>query len=275
MTLLNPDERRRSGAETQSLVLGKTADEARTLFDSSWGDYLFAEIWTRPGLDLRSRYLISIPGASRADTPADILDGYVRGAISQDVLSVTELREAALHFAVYGGWSRGAIMDAAISRVVAELGMSEKPFEPICNVPWDPQLRLEKGAEEFYHVMTFGGPPPATAYFEGGILNFVFGEMWHRSGLDQRGRRWVTLVGVADSSADVPINTHIYGAMASGNASYQEMDEFVLQYAIHSGWPRASFVQGVVLDMAKKLKQGLTWDGKPLEKADEETDSNE
>lgn len=271
MTLLKPEERRRRGAATQAAMLGKAVEEPRTVFESSWRDYLFAEIWTRPGLDLRSRYLISIPGASSADTPTEIIDGYVRGALTQGVLSVTELREAALHFAVYGGWSRGAIMDAAISRVIADSGLGEEPFEPVCNAPWDPQARLQKGAEEFHHVMTFGGPPPATAYFEGGILNFVFGEMWHRPGLDQRGRRWVTLVGVADSSADVPINTHIYGAMASGNASYEEMDEFVLQYAIHSGWPRASFIQGVVLDMAKKLKQGLSWDGKPLE----ETNRNE
>lgn len=267
MTLLNPEQRRQRGAETQSALLGKVAAEPQTLFETSWRDYLFAEIWTRPGLDLRSRYLISIPGAASADTPEHILDGYVRGSLTQDVLNVVELREAALHFAVYGGWSRGAIMDASISRVVTELGVKEEPFDPVCPAPWDPQVRLQKGAEEFLAVMTFGGPPPATAYFEGGILNFVFGEMWHRPGLDQRGRRWVTLVGVADSSADVPINTHIYGAMASGNASYEEMDEFVLQYAIHSGWPRASFVQGVVLDMAKKLKQGLTWDGKPLQEA--------
>ena len=53
--------------------------------------------------------------------------------------------------------------------------------------------------------------------------------------------------------------------MASGNATFAEMNEFVLQYAIHSGWPRASFVQGVVFEMADKLQKRLTWDGKPLE----------
>ena len=111
----------------------------------------------------------------------------------------------------------------------------------------------------------FAGPPAAVAYFESGILNYVFGEIWERPGLDQRGRRWITLVGVADSSADTPIRTHVYGAMASGNASFAEMNEFVLQYAIHSGWPRASFVQGVVFDMADKLQKRQTWVGKPLE----------
>lgn len=252
------------GSERQAALLGIRSGDPVTLFESTWRDYVFAEVWTRPGLDLRSRYLISLAGAANADTPADILDGYVRGALCNGELGLVELREAAAHLAIYAGWSRGAILDAAITRLANELGLPYEPYEPISAKPVDAQSRLEKGAAGFEKVMTFSGPPPASAYFEGGILNYVFGEIWERPGLDQRGRRWITLVGVADSSAETPIRTHIYGAMASGNASYEEMDEFVLQYAIHGGWPRASFVQGVVFDMAGKLKNGLTWDGNTL-----------
>lgn len=267
MSLLDPKVRSERGLQEQARLLATPAGEPMTLFESSWRDYIFAEVWTRPGLDLRSRYLISLAGAATADTPAEILGGYVRGALVNRELDLTELREAAAHLAIYGGWSRGATLDAAITRVARELGLAQEPYEPIRPGPWDPQARLQQGAAGFENVMTFGGPPPASAYFEGGILNYVFGEIWERPGLDQRGRRWLTLVGVADSSADTPIRTHIYGAMASGNASYAEMDEFVLQYAIHSGWPRASFVQGVVFEMAEKLKNGQTWDGQPLEDA--------
>lgn len=275
MSKQSAEERIRLGEQQQATLLAQPVVEPQTLFESSLRDYLFAEVWTRDGLDLRSRYLITISSAASADTPQALIDGYIRGAIQQDILSVVELREAALHFAVYGGWSRGAIFDQAITRAVKALGLSEPAYTPVRQEDWDAEQRLQTGSKEFHHVMTFGGPPPATAYFQGGILNFVFGEMWHREGLDQRGRRWVTLVGVADSSADVPIRTHIYGAMASGNASYQEMDEFVLQYAVHSGWPRASFIQGVVLEMAEKLKKGLTWDGKPLDKTSTKVNDNE
>lgn len=264
MTLLDPKARTERGIAQQTQLLGVPAPEPATLFESSWRDYIFSEVWTRPGLGLRARYLISLCSAASADTPTDILDGYVRGALANGTLSLTELREAALHFAIYGGWSRGAGVDAAITRAAAELGLPVDDYAPIRAEPWDPQTRLADGAKGFERVMTFGGPPPAVAYFEGGILNFVFGEVWERAGLDQRSRRWVTLVGVADSSADTPIRTHVYGAMASGNASFEEMNEFVLQYAIHSGWPRASFVQGVVFEMADKLKNRLTWDGRPL-----------
>ena len=264
MSLLDPKERSERGERQQCSVLAAPAAAPRTLYESAWRDYIFAEIWARPGLDLRARYLITFASAATAETPAELLDGYVRGALQQGELSLSELREVALHIAIYGGWSRGAILDAAITRVAAALQLPAADYAPLRGEPWDPQQRLRDGAESFKNVMTFSGPPPFGAYFEGGILNFVFGEAWERPGLDQRSRRWLTLVGVADSSADMPIRTHVYAAMASGNASFDEMNEFVLQYAVHSGWPRASFVQSVVFDMAEKVKKGLLWDGKPL-----------
>jgi 4-carboxymuconolactone decarboxylase len=36
-----------------------------------------------------------------------------------------------------------------------------------------------------------------------------------------------------------------------------EMFEFVLQYAIHGSWPKASVMQTVVAEMADKVEEGL------------------
>jgi 4-carboxymuconolactone decarboxylase len=259
MSLLDPAERSARGAKQQTALLGAPAPEPATVLEASWRDFIFAEVWTRPGLDRRSRFLISIANSSRGETSPSILDGYVRGALTLKELTLAELREAALHLAVYAGWSCGGALDAAITRVANELGLPPAPFAPIQAAPWDPGVRHEQGAANFKTVMTFQGPRPNTAYFDTGILNFVFGEMWMRPGLDQRARRWITLVGVADSSSDMPIRSHIFGAMKSGNASLDEMNEFVLQYAVHSGWPRASVIQGVVLDMAERIKQGQSF----------------
>lgn len=266
MTLLDPQERSALGQQTATEVKGSAAEAPQTLFESSWRDFVFAEVWTRPGLDRRARYLIAMAGASTADTAADVIDGYVRGALVNQELTLSELREAAMHFAIYGGWSRASILDAAITRVATELGLPAADTPPLRAEPWDPAQRHQDAADAFVDAMKFGGPPPISPFFDAGLLNFVFAEVWTRPGLDQRSRRWLSLVGVADSTADVPVRTHVYSAMASGNASYDEMNEFILQYAIHSGWHRASVMQNVVFEMSKKLQDGLTWDGKPLPK---------
>jgi 4-carboxymuconolactone decarboxylase len=64
--------------------------------DSSWRDFIFAEIWSRPELDLRSRYLITIPSAASADTPTELLAGNLRGALQQAGVPVDGQRQ--LHF---------------------------------------------------------------------------------------------------------------------------------------------------------------------------------
>lgn len=257
MTLRDPAERTRIGVRNQTEIQGMPAPEPRTLLESSWRDYIFAEVWTRPGLDRRARFLISIASSACEGGRPDVLDGYIRGALKLGELTLAELREAALQLAVYAGWSRGTSVDTAVTRVANELGLPPADYPPLRDAPWDPQQRLAEGAANFAAVMTFPPGPPVTPYFEGGIQNFVFGEMWMRPGLDQRSRRWITMVGVADSSATIPIRSHTYAAMASGNATAQEMQEFVLQYAIHGSWPKASVMQGAVIEMSDRVAKGL------------------
>jgi 4-carboxymuconolactone decarboxylase len=245
----------------QMTLLGLTEAPStpRTLLESSWRDYLFAEIWTRPGLDRRSRFFITICSAACENARPEVLDGYVRGALKLGDITVVELREAAVQLAVYGGWSRGEAVDMSISRVVEQLGLSVSDFRPFREKPWSARERISEGSASFDTVMTFPAPPPTTAYFGGGIVNFVFAEMWLRPELDQRARRWVTLVGVAYSSAVTPIRTHVYAAFKTGDITLEEAQEFVLQFAIHGGWPKASFLQGVVMEMGDRVQKGLPY----------------
>lgn len=260
MSLLDNGERTARGISIQTEVTG-SAPAPTTPHQESWRDFVFAEIWNRPGLDRRSRYLISLAGAALQGAHAPTLDGYVRGALTSGELNLGELREAALHLSVYGGWSRGGVFDEAITRVANELGLPAVASAPIRGAPWDPEVRTQQGRDEFAAVMTFPGGPSSTPFLEA-INNFVFGEMWGRyDGLDQRSRRWITLVGVCDSAAEIPIKSHCHAAMASGNCTPAEMLEFVLQYGVHAGWPKASAVQGAILEMTKKVEAGLAWNG--------------
>jgi 4-carboxymuconolactone decarboxylase len=260
MTLLDPTERTRAGVQQQTALTGAAAPQPKTVLDASWRDFVFAEVWTRPGLDRRSRLWIAMAGAACTPGPPEILDGYIRGALTLGEVELTELREGALHLAVYAGWPCGASWDAAITRVAEELKLPPAPIPSIRADPWDPAVRISEGTENFTTIMTSPpGPPMGAAYFDAGILNFVFGEMWMRPGLDQRARRWITLVGVANSSTHIPVYTHTHAAMASGDATAEEMHEFVLQFAVHCGWPKGSVMLSVVFEMADRVARGLPW----------------
>jgi 4-carboxymuconolactone decarboxylase len=259
MTMLDPKQRTARGLAIQAEVTGQAAPEATTPLQESWRDFVFAEVWSRPGLDRRARYLIAIAGAALSGDQV-MLDAYVQGSLQDKQLSLLELREAALHMCLYGGWSRGGLIDASATRAQTALGLPPVACPPIRAGEWNPEVRTAEGMAEFTKVMTFPGGPSASPFLEA-INNFVFGEMWCRRGLDERARRFLTLVGVSESSTEIPIKSHVHSAMSSGNCTPEEMQEFVLQYGIHAGWPKASVIQGVVSEMSEKFAKGLPWNG--------------
>lgn len=258
--MLDPKDRNAAGLATEAQMTGRPACEPATLYEESWRDFVWAEVWTRPGLPLRARFLVAMATAATCGLEDSQLDDFVRGALATGELTLAELREAALHLAVYSGWGNGGKLDRAVTRVAAELGLPPVALPPLCPEPWDPQARNDRGHAAFDKVMTFPPGPPATPFLQA-INNFVFGEMWWRPGLDEPSRRWLTLVGVCESAAEIPIRSHIHAAMASGNCTGEQLLEFVLQYGTHAGWPKASRIQMVVLEMIEKVARGLPWHG--------------
>lgn len=258
--LLNPKERTERGKAIQAEALGQTAPDPISPLQAATRDFVYSEVWSSGALDRRARYLIALAGSAVAAADDETFDGYVQGALRSGELSVTELREAALHMGPYGGWPKAKRLDDAITRAVAKLGLAEGDNAPIRGEPWDPEVRDKEGAAEFLKVMTSPSGPPVVPYLRN-IHNFVFGEMWRRRVLDERSRRWLTLVGVCDSTIEIPTKSHVHAAMASGNCTPEEMHEFVAQFAIHCGWPKASIVQSVLFEMIKRVEAGQSWSG--------------
>ena len=109
--LLDPAERSARGEALHKDVTGLKPAKAVTPYEQSWRDFIFAEVWSRDGLDRRARYLIAIAGSALSGGESNHLYGYVHGALKSKAISVVEMREAALHLSVYGGWSRGGHVD--------------------------------------------------------------------------------------------------------------------------------------------------------------------
>jgi 4-carboxymuconolactone decarboxylase len=256
MSELSRSER---GAAVQAEVGAQPAPEPRTSLETAARDFLFAEVWSRPGLDRRARYLISLAASTLNGAAADLLDFYVRGALKSGELTLAELREAALHLGGYGNLPRALVLDKAISRAEQALGLPPAECPPLSSDPAVLDGRIAAGEAEFMNVMTFGNTTPPFPFLEA-ISGHVFGEIWTRPGLDQRSRRWLTLVGVSESGREVPIKSHFHAAMASGNCSPEEMHEFILHYASHAGWHKASSVLVVLFEMVERIANGQTWD---------------
>jgi 4-carboxymuconolactone decarboxylase len=103
--------------------------------------------------------------------------------------------------------------------------------------------RTEVGRRRYREVMVSDAPPPMTPYLARGVVDSVFGELWDRPGLSRRDRRFVTLACVAAAAVEVPIEQHVYAALASGDLTREEMQEVVLHFAYYAGWPRASALE--------------------------------
>lgn len=123
-------EARAAGMRVRREVLGDdhvdAAMAATTAFTAPFQDYItrcaWGEIWTRPGLDRRTRSCITLAVLTALHC-RDELGLHVRAALNNG-LSVEEIQEVLLHTAVYAGVPAVNDAFAVAGRVLAE---SEQP----------------------------------------------------------------------------------------------------------------------------------------------------
>jgi 4-carboxymuconolactone decarboxylase len=115
-------------------------------------------------------------------------------------------------------------------------------------------LRLQGGEASFRDINCLPFAPPRDNPYSGaGILNFVFGEMWLRPGLGMKERRLITVACVAFQDTEVPILSHVYAALKSGDVSFEEMDELALHFAAYYGCAKADYLQQVIGEQKQRV----------------------
>jgi 4-carboxymuconolactone decarboxylase len=250
--------RRERGASLHQEIMARPASPPTSPSSAALVDFVFAEIWSRPGLERRARRLVSLScAADTGDVPSIAEHAYA--ALATEELDYDELLEAALHIAVYCGWPKAAAFERVVEeewkRLHAERGSKPpaRPEETLTSIAADQEQRKQDGEEEFRVVNCVPSPPRDVPYYDDGILNYVFGDMWKRPGLSRRDRRFITIACVAFDDTMIPIQSHVYSAMRSGDVSFEEMRELVLHFAAHSGWPKASFLQQTVDEMHQRV----------------------
>jgi 4-carboxymuconolactone decarboxylase len=222
-------------------------------------DFVFADVWQRPVLSRRDRRFVTLACVAAADAEGPLRD-HVYAALNSGDVTIGEMREAVLHFAVYAGWPKASrfniIVDDQWERIHRERGQEVPTPQPLLplTTPSDPEDRLAVGEQCFKDVNCLPFTPTRDNPYSGaGILNFVFGEMWLRPGLGMKERRLITVACVAFQDAPYPIMSHVYAALKSRDLSFDEMDEVALHFGAHYGWPKASHLSEVIAEQKERV----------------------
>lgn len=109
-------DRAERGARTFQEVVGYPLHPPTSPITEAARDFVFAEVWARPGLDRRSRRWITL--ACVCATGEEIpMRTYLKAALQSGDITVSELREFALQFAVFQGFPRAVKIEMMISEL--------------------------------------------------------------------------------------------------------------------------------------------------------------
>jgi 4-carboxymuconolactone decarboxylase len=114
------DELRRKGLEKMNEVYGWEMPniEGDPFFDLTV-DHLFGDIWTRPGLSMRDKRIMTLTAVT-ATGSRDLAEIQINAALLNGELTETELKEMAVFLTHYLGFPLGSALNGAVSTVVAK-----------------------------------------------------------------------------------------------------------------------------------------------------------
>lgn len=126
---MSDDRHYKAGMELRRSMWGEAGAEQKvdkaTAFNRPLEDmvttWCFGDIWQRPGLDRKTRSMITLAALTALCRPNQ-LKGHVEGALANGV-SVEEIREIILHTSLYAGIPTGVEATNAAKEVLARMGL--------------------------------------------------------------------------------------------------------------------------------------------------------
>ena len=99
----------------------KLATDFNRPFENMVTEHCFGDIWQRPGLDTKTRSMLTLTALIALNRPNQ-LKVHVKGAIANGV-TVEEIREIIMHTSVYAGIPTGVEAINAAKEVLVSLGL--------------------------------------------------------------------------------------------------------------------------------------------------------
>ena len=113
------DELRRKGLEKMNEVYAWEMPDMPGEFFALTVDHLFGTIWTRPGLSMRDKRIMTLSVVTALGLQ-DLSEVQVNAALQNEELTAEELREMAIFLTHYVGFPLGSKLDGVVGRVTAK-----------------------------------------------------------------------------------------------------------------------------------------------------------
>jgi 4-carboxymuconolactone decarboxylase len=112
------NELRRKGLDKMKEVYGWEMPDLPGDYFALTVDHLFADIWSRPGLSMRDKRLVTLSVVTALGLP-DLAEIQVNAALGNQEMTEAELREMAIFITHYVGFPLGSTFNNVVEKVVA------------------------------------------------------------------------------------------------------------------------------------------------------------
>lgn len=112
------DAVRRRGLAKMKEVYGWDMPDLPGDYFALTADHLFADIWSRPGLSMRDKRIMTLSVVTALGLP-DLAEIQVNAALQNEEFTAGELREMAIFITHYVGFPLGSTFNNVVEKVVA------------------------------------------------------------------------------------------------------------------------------------------------------------
>ena len=132
MTTVDTDRSERGRRAFAEVMTFSPPDDSTPATEHGLIDFVFGEVWTRPGLSRRDRRFITLPCVAAADAEEPLRE-HVYAALNSGDLTIAEMRETVLHFAVYSGWPKASRFNIVVDESPKEFCCAKFVEMPLFN----------------------------------------------------------------------------------------------------------------------------------------------
>lgn len=218
--------------------------------------FVYGEIYSRDGLDLARRQLVTVAVLAALGNARPQLKFHLTGALLAGC-TPTQLVETMIHLAVYAGFPACLNGMFVLKEIFAERGITA-PASPAADsssrrydTGWATLQRIDGEAGERV-IQSLHDICPDLGRM---IIEFSFGEIYGRAGLDLLDRELVTVASLVALGTAVPqLQVHVHGLLNVGGTRAQVV-EAVTHVAAYAGFPAAINGMLVVQDALRERGQ--------------------